>query len=165
MANTETPVEDTKPAAKKRATTAAKTAEVVAPTETPAAETPAEVVVPAETPAAETPVVEETPAENEQIAGEDEEKPAEDEQIAGEDETPAEIITKPNRPDHRPKKVTLAITNNGPRSFEVYTKTDLPAGKTVEIECRNQVQANSIKNKLTQLNNLARKQRYTFKEV
>lgn len=61
--------------------------------------------------------------------------------------------------------VTLRVKNNGPRTFEVFTKTDLPAGETTEILCRNLRQANAVKSKFEQLNRLAKKSRYEVEEV
>lgn len=70
-----------------------------------------------------------------------------------------------NPVNKKPSEVTIQITNRGPRSFEVFTKTDLPAGQTVNVVCRNRGQANAVISKLNQLNVLAKKQRYEFKEV
>jgi len=59
----------------------------------------------------------------------------------------------------------LEVTNNGPRSFEVFTKKPLPAGETVLIECANIRQFRMVKSKFNQLNALAKSERYTVKEV
>lgn len=61
--------------------------------------------------------------------------------------------------------LTLEITNNGPRSYEVFTKTPLPAGETVTIVCSNKRQHFMVKSKFNQLNALAKFERYTVKEV
>ncbi|WP_322977456.1 hypothetical protein [Acinetobacter pittii] len=62
-------------------------------------------------------------------------------------------------------KRKLEVKNNGPHSFEVYTKTPLPAGETVVLELANNNLFRMVVSKFTQLNNMAGKQRYTFKEV
>lgn len=104
-------------------------------------------------------------------AAEELHKTAEESQESAEEvHKPAEEPQEPVNPfgwNLRPKaqKVVVEITNNGPRSFEVFTKTDLPAGETVRVECRDARMADAVKSKLEQLNALAKKQRYTFKEV
>ncbi|MDC5316003.1 hypothetical protein OHW94_10975 [Acinetobacter baumannii] len=62
-------------------------------------------------------------------------------------------------------KRKLEVKNNGPRSFEIYTKTPLPAGETVVLELENDRLYRMVVSKFTQLNRLAGKERYTFKEV
>lgn len=62
-------------------------------------------------------------------------------------------------------KRKLEVKNNGPRSFEVYTKTPLPASETVVLELENDRLYRMVVSKFTQLNKLAGKERYTVKEL
>lgn len=62
-------------------------------------------------------------------------------------------------------KRTLEVKNNGPRSFEIYTKTPLPASETVVLELENDRLYRMVLSKFTQLNKLAGKERYTVKEL
>ncbi|MFW1786072.1 hypothetical protein ACG9XL_16955 [Acinetobacter nosocomialis] len=62
-------------------------------------------------------------------------------------------------------KRKLEVKNNGPRSFEIFTNTPLPAGQTVILELDNDRLFRMVVSKFSQLNKLAGKERYTFKEV
>lgn len=84
---------------------------------------------------------------------------------------PAEVVNtdpevvqpEPLKPAVNPLEIT--ITNNGPRTFEVFTKTELPASETVVIQCRDLRQRKAVVSKFQQLNALAKKQRYIIGEV
>ncbi|MCK4090667.1 hypothetical protein HCY66_11380 [Acinetobacter radioresistens] len=58
----------------------------------------------------------------------------------------------------------IQVTNTGASSFEVYTRTPLPSGQTVDICCSDQFQRIAIIKKLNSLNSLAGKTRYIIKE-
>ncbi len=58
----------------------------------------------------------------------------------------------------------IQVTNTGASSFEVYTRTPLPSGQTVDISCSDQFQRIAIIKKLNSLNSLAGKTRYIIKE-
>lgn len=62
-------------------------------------------------------------------------------------------------------KRKLEVKNNGPRSFEIFTNTPLPAGQTVVLELENDHLYRMVVSKFTQLNRMAGKERYTVKEV
>lgn len=91
--------------------------------------------------------------------------------VQPEPEKPAEVVNtdpevvqpEPIKPAVNPLEVT--ITNNGPRTFEVFTKTELPASATVVIQCRDLRQRKAVVSKFQQLNALAKKQRYVIGEV
>lgn len=95
----------------------------------------------------------------------------EPELVQPEPEKPAEVVNtdpevvqpEPIKPAVNPLEVT--ITNNGPRTFEVFTKTELPASATVVIQCRDLRQRKAVVSKFQQLNALAKKQRYVIGEV
>lgn len=59
----------------------------------------------------------------------------------------------------------LKIKNNGPRSYETYTRTVLEANQETEIMCESIGKREAIKKQLSSLNALAGKPRYTVVEV
>jgi hypothetical protein len=101
------------------------------------------------------------------------------------DQAPAEVNTKYEAPEdikkpsedvkathpseaflsHLNSKRKLEVKNNGPRSFEIFTNTPLPAGQTVILELENDRIYRMVVSKFSQLNKLAGKDRYTVKEV
>lgn len=166
---TEVKTTETKP---KRMTAAAKAAQAAADEAKVAAAQAEAPAVPEDEPKAEqTPVIPdegevkpldepETPATPLEPA-----KPSEEPKAP---EAPKEAPAAPEEPviKRNPNDpVTLRVKNNGPRSFEVYTKVDLPSGKTTEVYCINLRQANAVKSKFDQLNRLAKKNRYEVEEV
>lgn len=90
-------------------------------------------------------------------------------------EAPEDIQNKVGdvKPEHPPEAFLnpfnsnrkLEVKNNGPRSFEIFTNTPLPAGQTVILELDNDRLFRMVVSKFSQLNKLAGKERYTFKEV
>ena len=81
-------------------------------------------------------------------------------------ETPAAAPAEAETPAAAPvDTMSVSIKNNGPRTYETYTKTDLPAGKTVIVQCKNQRQRQAVISKLKQLNALNKNNRYEFAEV
>jgi hypothetical protein len=122
-------------------------------------EAPEEIKTPA---APETPVSadnqEQAPAEenNKSEAPEDIKKPSEDVKAT---HPPEAFLTPFN------SKRKLEVKNNGPRSFEIFTNTPLPAGQTVILELENDRIYRMVVSKFLQLNKLAGKDRYTVKEV
>ncbi|WP_336040691.1 hypothetical protein [Acinetobacter calcoaceticus] len=82
---------------------------------------------------------------------------------------PSEDVKATHPPEafltHLNSKRKLEVKNNGPRSFEIYTNTPLPAGQTVILELENDRIYRMVVSKFSQLNKLAGKERYTVKEV
>lgn len=98
---------------------------------------------------------------------------------------PAEVKASAEAPEDFPKQVDdvkashppeaflnrfnskrkLEVKNNGPRSFEIFTNTPLPTGQTVVLELDNDRLFRMVVSKFTQLNRMAGKERYTFKEL
>lgn len=130
---------------------------------------PAEVNTKVEAPEEiKTPVAPETPAS----ADNQEQAPAEEnnKSEAPEDiKKPSEEVKATHPPEaflsHLNSKRKLEVKNNGPRSFEIFTNTPLPAGQTVILELENDRIYRMVVSKFSQLNKLAGKDRYTVKEV
>lgn len=59
-------------------------------------------------------------------------------------------------------KIEISITNTGNHSFEAYTRTALPSGKTTIIRCESMRQRSAIIDKLTKLNQLTGTERYVI---